>query len=104
LNGAAGDTEGLTTPHFTPKRYWKTYPVTKVGTETTTRVSRSTEVSTGLPRRSPVITPRVMPMTISKRIATMVSRRVMGKDSAISSVTLWPLKAEPKFPVKICPM
>ena len=48
--------------------------MTKIGMEMTTRVSSSTVVSTGRPRRSPVMTPAVMPMTISKTIATIVSR------------------------------
>ena len=43
-------------------------------------------------------------MTISKTIATMVSRMVTGKAVAISSVTFWPLKAVPKSPVKTLPM
>ena len=50
------------------------------------------------------MTPSVMPMTISKRIATIVSRMVTGKAVAISSVTGCPLKAVPKSPVKTLPM
>ncbi len=46
--------------------------------EITISVRISTTVSTGRPRRSPVTTPRLMPMTISKTIATRVRRMVMG--------------------------
>ncbi|CAM5677775.1 hypothetical protein SCANM63S_08689 [Streptomyces canarius] len=78
--------------------------MTKVGTEITTRVSSSTVVSTGRPRLRPVTTPSVMPMTISNRIATIVSRMVTGNAVPISSVTFCPLNAVPKSPVNRCPM
>ncbi len=43
-------------------------------------------------------------MTISRTIATMVSRIVTGKAVPMSSVTFWPLNAVPKSPVKTFPM
>ena len=43
-------------------------------------------------------------MTISKMIATMVSRMVTGNAVPISSVTFCPLNAVPKSPVKTFPM
>jgi hypothetical protein len=89
---------------LTPSSSWSSRPVTKVGTEMTTRVTSRTPVSTGRPRRSPVTTPSRMPMTISKRIATTVSRMVTGKAVDISSVTFCPLNAVPKSPVKTLPM
>ncbi|CAM5455899.1 hypothetical protein SMICM304S_10679 [Streptomyces microflavus] len=100
----SGETEGLMMPHLTPSRSCSSRPVTKVGMAMTTRVRMRTVVSMGRPRRRPVTTPRLMPMTISKTIATMVSRMVMGKAVAISSVTFCPLNAVPKSPVNRFPM
>ena len=67
-------------------------------------VETSTRLSKKPLRRMPASTPAAMPMTISKRTATMVSLMVTGSVRAMVSETGRPRKSVPRSPWNRSPM
>jgi hypothetical protein len=65
-------------PAFTPRNHCSEVPVTKTGTEMSTRVMARTEESKMPLRRMPETMPAPMPIRISNRIATIASLTVVG--------------------------
>ena len=88
-------------PHFTPKRYCMTKPITNDGTAMT--ISDATRIveSKTPPRRTPAITPKMMPNTASNASAIKPSLMVTGNALAITDATGWPEKVLPKSPMKM---
>lgn len=82
--------------HFTPRKYWQRKPVTKVGTEMSSREKIRMTVSHHLPFFRPEITPKITPKTASNTKAIRASLMVTGKARPITSMTSCPEKVLPK--------
>ena len=76
-----------------------TKPVTKVGTEISSRETIRMTVSYHLPFLRPEIMPKTTPKIASNTNAIKPSLMVTGKARVISSRTGWPAKVSPKFKV-----
>ena len=94
--GSAPAVTGKMCP-LTPRKYWPTKPVTKVGTEmSSSETIRMTE-SYHLPFLRPEIAPNTQPKIASKQNAMRASFKVTGNARLISSITGWPANVLPKF-------
>ena len=85
--------------HCTPKKYWPAKPVTKVGTEMSSRETMRITESYHLPFLRPEMMPNTTPKIASKQNAMTASLMVTGNARAISSMTGWPAKVLPKSSV-----